>query len=67
VTGGGRRCTSFRECAALLAQGVEIDYDGLSGRIEFDSNGDVGEGTFGVYTYDHDNTYARTATRVVRP
>ncbi|MEU4231238.1 hypothetical protein AB0F17_43680 [Nonomuraea sp. NPDC026600] len=67
VSGGGQRCTTFRECAKLLEAGVEIDYDGLSGRIEFDSNGDVGEGTFGVYTYGRDNTYTRTATRVVRP
>ncbi|MEU8249328.1 BTAD domain-containing putative transcriptional regulator [Nonomuraea sp. NPDC048916] len=67
VSGGGQRCTTFRECAELLEAGKEIDYDGLSGRIEFDSNGDVGEGTFGVYTYDRDNTYSRTETRVVRP
>ncbi|MGI5267583.1 BTAD domain-containing putative transcriptional regulator [Nonomuraea sp. CA-218870] len=65
VSGGGRRCTTFAQCAALLDAGVEIDYDGLSGRVEFDSNGDVGEGTFGVYTYKPDNTYVRTETRVV--
>ncbi|MFI7704941.1 hypothetical protein [Nonomuraea sp. NPDC049480] len=63
----GQRCTSSGACAELLARGAEIDYDGLSGRIEFDSNGDVGEGVFGVYTYDRDNTFARTSTRVVRP
>ncbi|HLU75716.1 MAG TPA: hypothetical protein VKZ82_26310 [Nonomuraea sp.] len=65
VSGGGQRCTTFEQCAALLDAGADIDYDGLSGRVEFDSNGDVGEGTFGVYTYQDDNTYVRTATRVV--
>ncbi|NRQ40111.1 ABC transporter substrate-binding protein [Nonomuraea sp. NN258] len=65
VSGGGRPCTTFRACADLLESGTDIDYDGLSGRIEFDSNGDVGEGGFGVYTYKADNTYVRTETRVV--
>ncbi|WP_214320266.1 BTAD domain-containing putative transcriptional regulator [Nonomuraea sediminis] len=66
VSGGGQRCTSFAECARLLEAGADIDYDGLSGRIEFDGNGDVAEGTFGVFTYGPGNTYSRTATRVVR-
>ncbi|WP_182899327.1 BTAD domain-containing putative transcriptional regulator [Microbispora sp. H10830] len=65
VSSGGRRCTSYRECSALVRSGLDIDYDGLSGRIEFDSNGDVTEGTFGVYEYTADNTYSRAGTRVV--
>lgn len=65
VSSGGRRCTSYRECSALVRSGSDIDYDGLSGRIEFDSNGDVTEGTFGVYEYTADNTYSRAGTRVV--
>lgn len=65
VSRGGQRCTTFAQCAALLDAGVDIDYDGLSGRIEFDGSGDVGEGTFGVYTYGRDNDCTRTETRVV--
>ncbi|GAA3183404.1 ABC transporter substrate-binding protein [Nonomuraea roseoviolacea] len=65
VSSGGRRCTSYRDCAALVRAGVDIDYDGLSGRIEFDSNGDVREGSFGVYRYDESNHYERVATRTV--
>lgn len=66
VSGGGQRCTDFGACADLLRAGTDIDYDGLSGRVEFDSYGDVGEGTFGVYTYRRDNNYVRTQTRAVR-
>lgn len=43
VSRGGRRCTTYQECVALVRAGEDIDYDGLSGRIEFDSNGDVGD------------------------
>lgn len=46
ITRGGQKCTSFRECAALLADGVDIDYDGASGPVELD---DVGDTTVGRY------------------
>ena len=46
ITRGGQKCTSFGECAALLADGVDIDYDGASGPVELD---DVGDTTVGRY------------------
>ncbi len=46
VTRGGQKCTTYRECAALLADGVDIDYDGASGPVELD---DVGDTTVGRY------------------
>lgn len=46
ITRGGQKCTAFGECAALLADGVDIDYDGASGPVELD---DVGDTTVGRY------------------
>ena len=46
ITRGGQKCTSFGGCAALLADGVDIDYDGASGPVELD---DVGDTTVGRY------------------
>jgi len=46
ITRGGQKCTTYRECAALLADGVDIDYDGASGPVELD---DVGDTTVGRY------------------
>ncbi|WP_419918138.1 ABC transporter substrate-binding protein [Candidatus Poriferisocius sp.] len=46
VTRDGQKCTSFADCAALLAAGVDIDYDGVSGPLELD---DVGDTTVGRY------------------
>jgi hypothetical protein len=30
VSGGGRQCTSFEDCLAVLEQGLQIDYNGRS-------------------------------------
>ena len=51
VSEGGTKCESFADCAALIAEGTDIDYDGLSGPIEFDENGDVTEATISIYKY----------------
>jgi len=66
VSSGGRRCMSYRDCAGLVRAGIDIDYDGPSGRIEFDSNGDVREGSFGIYQYDESNSYEWVVTRLVK-
>ena len=34
---------------SVLAAGGSVDYDGVSGAIEFDDNGDIGSATFGIY------------------
>lgn len=46
VTRGGQKCFSYAECAGLIAEGADIDYDGVSGPLELD---DVGDPTFGRY------------------
>ena len=40
VSKGGEKCTAFKECADLLADGKDIDYDGVSGPVEFNDAGD---------------------------
>ena len=56
VTGEGNRCLSYAECAAALtdktAANDNINYEGVSGPIDFDENGDIGAGCYSVYTYD---------------
>lgn len=57
VTKGGRQCFSYKECALLVVDGVDIDYVGASGPLELDEVGDptigryfVAELNFGVLT-----------------
>ncbi|MCY3633254.1 MAG: ABC transporter substrate-binding protein [bacterium] len=57
VTKGGRQCFSYKECALLVVDGVDIDYVGASGPLELDGVGDptvgryfVAELNYGVLT-----------------
>jgi ABC-type branched-subunit amino acid transport system substrate-binding protein len=58
VTSGGEKCTEFKACADLIADGQDIDYDGVSGAIEFNSTGSPSSATIGIFQYGEDNTYA---------
>jgi branched-chain amino acid transport system substrate-binding protein len=57
VSAEGTKCTEVGECLQLIADGEDIDYDGPSGPIEFDENGDPTEAYIGVYQYGPDNKY----------
>jgi ABC-type branched-subunit amino acid transport system substrate-binding protein len=57
VSSGGEACTDFASCAALLAEGKDINYEGVSGPIELADNGDPGIATMGVYEYDSNGNY----------
>ncbi len=58
-SGDGEKVTTFADAAALLAEGNQIDFDGASGPITLDENGDPTEATIGIYEYNDDNTYTR--------
>ncbi len=57
VSSGGEKCTSFKDCVALLKDGKDIDYDGVSGPVEFNEKGDPSKATVGIYEYGADNKY----------
>ena len=57
VSTGGTKCTTFAECKEMLAADEDIDYDGVSGPVEFSDQGDPTEATIGIYQYGPDNTY----------
>ncbi|MFW6639862.1 ABC transporter substrate-binding protein [Nocardiopsis algeriensis] len=50
----GTECSTFSECRDLLAEGEEIDYQGQSGNIDFDENGDPTSATFQVFHFGED-------------
>jgi branched-chain amino acid transport system substrate-binding protein len=56
VSEGGTKCESFADCAKLIADGTDIDYDGISGPITWDENGDPTEAYVSVYKYGEGNT-----------
>jgi branched-chain amino acid transport system substrate-binding protein len=64
VVQGGTVCTTFAECRDLLAEGEDIDYDGVTGPISWTEDGDPSEATIGIYEYGADNTTTRIDSRV---
>jgi branched-chain amino acid transport system substrate-binding protein len=57
VSRDGTACTGFAECMELIEAGEDIDYEGISGPIEFSEQGDPTVATIGIYQYNADNTY----------
>ncbi|GAA3547968.1 amino acid ABC transporter substrate-binding protein [Aeromicrobium flavum] len=57
ITKGGEKCTTFQQCADLLAEDKDIDYDGVSGPIEFGETGSPTSASIGIYEYDAKGTY----------
>ena len=43
----------FAEAKALIEAGTDIDYNGASGKIEFDENGDVSSGTYEIWEVEN--------------
>jgi ABC-type branched-subunit amino acid transport system substrate-binding protein len=52
ITRGGEKCTSFAECAELLAGGADIDYDGVSGPLEFIDAGEPSVASILILEFD---------------
>ena len=57
VSAGGEKCTSYADCLAMLEEDADIDYDGISGPVEFNEQGDPSQASIGIYEYQPDNDY----------
>jgi branched-chain amino acid transport system substrate-binding protein len=54
---GKVKVTSFKAALAALKANKKVDYDGVSGPIEFDANGDPTGAFIGIYRYGASGTY----------
>jgi branched-chain amino acid transport system substrate-binding protein len=54
---GGTECTGFKDCADLIADGEDIDYNAISGAGAFNADNDPSTALIGVYQYGADNKY----------
>ncbi len=52
----GTSCGSYKGCVEVLKGSKLPDYDGESGTIGFDANGDVTSSNYMVFAYGADNT-----------
>jgi branched-chain amino acid transport system substrate-binding protein len=58
VSSGGMECAEYSECVKMLEDGEDIDYQGVSGPIDFNETGSPSAATIGIYEYAKDNTYS---------
>ena len=56
---------SFGECLEVLKTRTDIDYDGISGPISFDDNGDPRSAPYGIYKYGAENKFSFLETVTV--
>jgi branched-chain amino acid transport system substrate-binding protein len=54
-SGEGQKCTSFAECADIIASGGTADYDGPSGAVTFNEVGDPTDGNILIQQFDENN------------
>jgi branched-chain amino acid transport system substrate-binding protein len=55
VSKGGTKCTTYADCLEKIEAGEDIDFDGVSGPVEFSEKGDPTEASVGIYEYDAQN------------
>lgn len=58
VTRDGTKCTSFAQCRDLIRAGEDIDYDGVTGQLEFAPAGEPSVGSYGSLEFGPDNKLA---------
>ena len=55
ITKDGEKCTTFVDCLAIITAGGNPDYDGISGPITMNGNGEPLEASYGIYTFGEGN------------
>jgi ABC-type branched-subunit amino acid transport system substrate-binding protein len=67
VTKDGTECSTFAACRKLIRAGTNIDYQGVSGPLNFIGAGEPGEATIEVYSYDKSGKLHTVKTVQSRP
>lgn len=48
---GGEQCSTWADCVALIDAGSDIDFQGVTGPVDFNEYGDLAQGTISVNEY----------------
>ena len=56
VTRGGEKCTTFADCLVLAEAGTDLDYDGVSGPLEFRDEGEPTQASILILEFDATGT-----------
>ena len=67
ITKDGTKCTTFADCMAIIADGGDPDYDGLSGPHEFNGTGEPLEGSYAMLEFGADNRITEASNENLIP
>ena len=65
VTVGGTKCTTFVDCLAIIKDGGDPDYDGISGPLDFNGNGEPLKGSYAMLQFGADNRLDDALTTLI--
>ena len=57
VTRDGTKCNRYAQCAQLVRNGENIDYDGATGTLEFTDIGEPSQGSYNTLVYDEQGDF----------
>jgi branched-chain amino acid transport system substrate-binding protein len=63
VSRGGSGCNVFEDCLVLLQQSLNIDYNGITGLLDLDPNGDPSRAEFITFGFD-DQGHSQSNERI---
>jgi len=55
---GGEQCSTWADCVALLDAGTDIDFQGVTGPVDFNEFGDPAQGTISINEYASNTKFA---------
>ncbi len=65
LTHDGVECTSYAECAALIDEGQDVDYSGVSGPINLSPEGDPTVAVYSIHTWQDGGNAVTLSTETV--
>lgn len=58
---GGEQCSTYADCVALIQAGSDIDFQGVTGPVDFNEYGDLAQGTISINEYTSNTEFKELA------
>jgi len=58
MTQDGEKCTDWASCKEIIDDGGDVDYDGVTGTLDFTAAGEPGSGSYGILQFNAQNEIA---------
>lgn len=55
---GGEKCSTYADCLALIKAGTDVDFEGVTGPLDFNQYGDPASATISVNEYSSNTEFA---------